>query len=135
MAAGLFRKKIGEASDWRIESAGTWGVEGEPAAGKSRVVLGQRGIDISQHRSRTVTRELLNSFNLILTMEAGHAEALRAEFPEIARRVFLITEMIGKGYNIQDPVGGPLEEFEMTARELEQIFDQGFGKISELARD
>lgn len=133
MAMGLFQKKVGSDPDWRIESAGTWSIEGQPAASYTVEVLAQRGIDISDHRSRAVTGELLGQFNLILTMEEGHKEALRVEFPKIASRVYLLSEMVGEHYNIADPMGGPIEHFELTAQEFERIFENGFDKISELA--
>jgi protein-tyrosine phosphatase len=135
MAMGLFRKKVEGLPGWRIESAGTWTVQGQPAAGYSQLVLRERGIDIHEHRSRPVTRELLAQFNLILAMESGHKEALRVEFPEFADRVYLLSEMIGAGYSIPDPMGGLLEGFEETAAEFEHIFDLGFENILRYAGD
>ena len=134
MAMGLLRKKVGDSSDWRIESAGTWSIIGEPAAWNTQLVLDQRGINVRDHRSGPVHRDLLNDFRLILVMEAGHKEALQVEFPEIAERVYLVSEMVGESYNIPDPMGNSLESFEETAREFEQIFEQGFEKISQLAQ-
>lgn len=133
MAMGLLRQKVGFADDWRIESAGTWSISGEPPAWNSLLVLAQRGIDIRDHRSRPVSRDLLKEFQLILVMEAGHKEALRVEFPEVADRVYLLSEMVGNSYDIPDPMGFSLQSFEETLRELEHILDQGFARISELS--
>jgi protein-tyrosine-phosphatase len=130
---GLLRQKVEGTPGWRIESAGTWSIEGQPAARDSQVVLRERGIDISGHRSRPVSRELLSQFNLILTMESGHKEALRVEFPEYADRVHLLSEMIGASYSIPDPMGGLIEGFEETADEFERIFEQGFQNILRFA--
>jgi len=80
-----------------------------------------------------VTRELLQSFNLILTMEEGQKEALQIEFPELAHRVYLLSEMIGLTFNIADPVGGDLQDYRVTADEIEQIITDGFETISQLA--
>lgn len=133
MAMGLLRQKVGYMDDWRIESAGTWSISGEPPAWNTQLVLAQRGIDIRNHRSRPVNRDLLKEFRLILVMEAGHKEALRVEFPEVADRVYLLSEMVGDSYNIPDPMGFSLESFEETLRELEQILDRGFARIRELS--
>ena len=135
MAMGLFRSKVGDDPEWRIESAGTWSFKGQPAASYTRAVLALRGIDISDHRSRSLDRDLLLQFNLILTMEDGHKEAISVEFPEIAHRVYLISEMVDEIYNIPDPIGGTIDEFELTAQEFDGIFDRGFNKIEALARD
>lgn len=71
--------------------------------------------------------------DLVLCMESGHAEALRAEFPAYAQKVYLISEMVGKKHNIADPYGSSLEAYEIMAEELSRIIDDGLGKIVELA--
>ena len=43
--------------------------------------------------------------------------------------------MVDEIYNIQDPIGGSIDQFETTAQEFESIFDNGFQKIETLARD
>ena len=135
MAMGLFQNRVEDDPGWCVESAGTWSVEGQPAASYTRAILALRGIDIDDHRSRSLNKELLRRFNLILTMEEGHKEAITVEFPEIAQRVYLLSEMVNEIYNIQDPIGGTVDQFEMTAQEFENIFERGFGKIADLARD
>lgn len=136
MAMGLLRNRVAlQAGEWRIESAGTWASYGEPAAGRGQLALQAYGIDLSDHRSRPVTAELLAGFNLILTMERGHKEALRAEFPSLARRVYLLSEMIGQFFDIHDPIGGPQVDFDDTARELNMLLSRGFDKISRLSQD
>ncbi len=135
MAMGLLTNKVSASPEWRIESAGTWSYEGQPVVENTRQVLEARGITITGFRSRTVHLDLLRQFNLILTMEAGHKEALEIEFPSIANRVYLLSEMVGEHNDIPDPIGQPIDEFEKLAGELEQMIDQGFERIQELARD
>jgi protein-tyrosine-phosphatase len=135
LAVGLFRKIVSERpdhTDWRVESAGTWGLDGEPAADGSRFVMMEKGIDIGPHRARTVTRELLGEFDLILTMEAGQKEALKLEFPEVASRIFQLSEIIGHFFDIPDPIGQPIDRFRKTADELDKIFRSGFSEILRL---
>ena len=133
---GLMRKLVqASGSDWRVESSGTWAINGEPAAINTQKVLEARGIDIRSYRSRLITRELMRQFNLILTMERGHKEALSIEFPDLAGRVHLLSEMVGDVYDINDPIGGPLVDFQDTAKEIDQIFSDGFEKIEALSED
>jgi len=134
MAMGLWRNKVGYDTGWQIESAGTWSIEGAPAAENTLIVLAMRGVDLREHRSQGISLALLHRFNLILVMESGHKEALSVEFPDIAPRVFLFSEMVGEQYNITDPMGGPLEDFEESAKEFEQIFEEGFARIVQLAQ-
>ena len=136
MAMGLLQAKVNDESEsWRIGSAGTWTIEGESAAEKTLLVLEERGIDLSNHFSRSVTEELVGGYQLILAMERGHKEALRIEFPQVAGRVFLLSEMIGKVFNINDPMGGTMIDFKETAAEIDQILTEGFEKIARLSSE
>ena len=92
-------------------------------------------MNIAEHRSRQIDRPLVNQFNLILTMEQGQKEALRTAFPEYSGRIFLLTEMVKEKGDIADPIGGSVGEFQSTARELEQILDQGMDRIRHLSGD
>lgn len=136
MASALFRNIVpaeDRIQDWAIESAGTRAVAGASAAYHSQLAIKNRGLDLEYHRSQPVNAQLLNGFDLILTMEQGHKESLCIEFHEVASRVYLITEMVGISHDIWDPVGGSLKEFEAMANELEQILTHGFEKIRYLA--
>ena len=134
MAEGLFRAMLGpEAAQWRVESAGVWALPGYAAAANTLRVLQKRNIDLSLHLARQVTPEMASAFNLILTMEHNHKEALQAAFSNLAGRVFLLTEMAGKKYDIADPIGLELSDFEATAQELEGILARGMERIRLLA--
>ena len=138
IAVALLRKIVQERPDadqWVIESAGTWGLDGEPAAAGSRRVSEEKGMDISAHRARTVTRELLKQFDLILTMEAGHKEALRLEFPEARRRIFQLSELIDHHFDISDPIGQPFASFQETAAEIDRILHGGLGNLERMIEE
>lgn len=119
--------------EWQVDSAGTWGLEGDPAAVGSLAVMNSIGIDISDHRARRVDSELLNSYDLILTMERGHKEALCMEFPKYSRRIYMLSEMAGEKSDIEDPYGGPYSGYEQAADDIQQFLDIGFNEIVDLA--
>jgi protein-tyrosine-phosphatase len=133
MAMGLLRAKVDPAENWKIESAGLWALGSYSAAQNTQLVLKERCINLSAHRSSAITLNMLENFNLILTMEKGHKEALKAAFPKYAGRIYLLNEMIGKTDDIIDPIGGELTDFEDTAREIEQILTLGYDRICQLA--
>lgn len=136
MAEALLRARLGEAAvDWRIESAGTWALDGEQAAPRAIKVLKARGIDLTEHRSRVVNPNMLNQARLVLVMEKGHKEALQVEFPRYASKVFLLREMVGEIADIKDPIGRSTAEFEKTAAELDAIFERGLGVIAQLSEE
>jgi protein-tyrosine phosphatase len=134
LAMGLFRAKLGaDASGWKIASAGTWAEAGQAASTKTVQVLEERGIKLLGHASQIVSHRLLSEYNLILTMESGHKEALQAEFPDQAGKIYMLSEMVGRRYDIADPYGGSLLDYRDAAREIEQILTQGYARIVELA--
>jgi protein-tyrosine-phosphatase len=134
MAMGLFQMMVqDQPDDWKVDSAGTWAVEGEPPMSYVQKLLLQNGVDISEHVSAQVTEGLLSQYNLILTMERGHKEGLKIEFPAMAGKIYLLSEMIGKVFDIPDPVGGPPVDYEVTLREIDQLLTKGFDRIIMLA--
>jgi protein-tyrosine-phosphatase len=134
MATGIFIDLLnGQNAEWRVESAGTWAMDGEPVLPSVKQLLNKKGIDLGPHSSRSVSRELLQQFNLILTMESGHKEALRAEFPDLSSRVYLLSEMIGEVRDIRDPVGGSKKLYEDCLFDIELILTKGFSKVVQLA--
>lgn len=136
MASVLFSALLhekGEQESWRVESAGTWAAEGLPAATGSQLALSSRGLDAQTHRSRRISKDLLAGFDLILTMEKGHKEALQIEFPDLAGRIFLLSEMVDEKFDVDDPIGGPLAGYEETAEKISKILKEGFDKISRLS--
>lgn len=133
MAAALFRAILVEsgidASAWRIESAGTWGAEGRPAAPEVIDLLAARGLNVAAHRSRMVSEKLLRNFHLVLTMEPGHKEALEVEFPFLREKVYTLAELAGENGAVDDPMGGPPESFVQTAQEIDHILRLGLPAI------
>lgn len=134
MAVGLMRYLVrDEISHWEIGSAGTWAMDGERAAMGTRRILAERGINLDEHRSKSIEATMLEQYHLVLTMERGHKEALRAEFPRLGYKIFLLSEMVDRNYDIKDPIGDPLEDFRLTAAEVERILLLGMPRIRELA--
>jgi len=134
MAMGLLRSMVEDTSDqWKIESAGVWDMGGQQVAANTQLALKERGIDLNDHISRTVTGTMLSGFNLVLVMEDIHKEVLKLTFPEYTDRIYMLSEMVGEIYDIVDPIGLSLTDFEETALEMERILTEGFEKISILA--
>ncbi len=134
MAMALFTSKVEKDTlDWRVESAGTWAMEGIPASINSQQAINDFDIDLSNHLSRPVDNILLDEFDLILVMEQGHKEALKVEYPKVSERVYLLYEMIGFKRDVHDPYGGRLVDYTETADEINQIITEGMAKIKEIA--
>ena len=136
IAMGLLKRMLEDRQvdgDWRIESAGTWGLDGDPAAAGSQAVMNNLGIDISEHRARRVDYDLLWTYDLILTMESGHKEALCMEFPDFSDRIYMLSEMAGEKSDIDDPYGGAYSGYEQAAEDIQSYLEDGFDRIIQLA--
>lgn len=136
MAAAIFKKVsvlIDNETNWIVGSAGTWTVDDMPATENAVAVLGEMGLDLSEHRSTDVTKLDLQQYDLIVTMEQGHKEAIIVENPEIADRIYILSEMIDAGYDIPDPIGGNIQDFRDTVELIEDILTRGYLKIKSLS--
>ena len=123
-----------ENGRWKVASAGTWADFGNQASFYSIELMAERGLDISNHSSQPVTRKLLSESDLVLCLASGHVEALKAEFPEFADKIYLLTEMSGTGYSVHDPYGEPRPAYERMVGEVSDLVDNGFARLTELAR-
>jgi protein-tyrosine-phosphatase len=138
MAEVIFRAHLQQQNlldaTWRVESAGTWASDGAPAAQNAVELMARRGLDLSKHRSRTVTAAMLAQFQLILVMETNHKEALLIEFPTLKDRIFMLSEMVGRKISVADPVTKDISVYQLCAKEMEAYIVQGWKKILELAQ-
>ncbi len=138
MAERLFKKILHSRGqllcDWLVTSAGTWTEDGIPPDENLVAAMDACGIDVRDHRSRMLDAAIIADQDLVLVMEVHHKEALCFEFPAQSDRVFLISEMISKQFEISDPFTRPLTAYQRTAEQLEAILTQGFERIVQLAQ-
>jgi protein-tyrosine phosphatase len=133
MAEYLFKQKIGDDPDWEISSAGTYTRNGLPTNNEVLTTLRKYEIDASSHRTSLITRRKIHNHNLVLCLASNHKEALQVEFPDMKDRIYLLSEMVGKTTSVDDPIGGPLVEYEAAAREIDGYLTEGFERIIALA--
>jgi len=105
-----------------VTSAGTGAWDGAPASEGAYLVGLERGLDLSGHRARLLSRELVEQADLILTMARHH----RARVDELGGegRVHVLGEYAGRegdDVEVSDPFGGDLEVYRDTCVELEAL--------------
>ena len=137
LAAAFLLKQIGSdhrAEEWSVGSAGTWTKPGQPAASVARRIANRLDLPgLGDHRTRQVSRELLDGYDLILMMETGQLEAIASEFHAASDRSKLLSEVVdGMPYDIPDPVG-LMNDPEEVASELQMLIEKGGKKIMKLA--
>ena len=94
--------------------------------------MAERGVDISQHRARTVTGGQVAEADLILVMSREHQNLLENTWPQYRWKVRRLSEMAGKRRDVQDPYGGSVEEYRTCADIIADYIDQGLEQIVEL---
>jgi protein-tyrosine-phosphatase len=122
LAESLLRAALEPIGNVTVTSAGTGAWEGAPASEGAYLVGLENGLDLSGHRARMLSRELVASADLILTMSRHHA----ARVAELggSGRVHLLGEFAGKSgpsAEVSDPFGGDLEGYRETYAELTEL--------------
>ncbi len=124
LAEALLRRALLErgVGDVEVESAGTGAWDGAPASEGAYLIGLERGLDLSSHRARLLTREIVEDAQLIFTMARHH----RARVHELGGegRVFVLGEYAGRAgeeAEVGDPFGGDLEVYRDTCAELETL--------------
>lgn len=131
MAAALMneRLRLADVSDVRARSAGTWALEGARPPAHTVRVMAERGLDVRGHRARNVAEGDMAAATLVLCMTRDHAEALRLDFPAHADKVYLLSEMAGRRFDIPDPYGSSLASYRQVADVIATVLEQGYERL------
>jgi protein-tyrosine phosphatase len=121
MAAAVLVDELGpDAARVEVRSAGTSAVEGQPASAGTRQVASARGMDLSAHRSRRVTAQMVRDADFVFVMEPLHRKALEA-LGAPAERVHVVSEFPAPGdpgLPVSDPFGASSEAYEECWRRI-----------------
>ena len=132
LAAALLQRALAQRGidGLEVASAGTGAWDGAPVSEGAYLVGLERGLDLSAHRARLLTRELVEEADLVLTMARHH----RARVDELGGEghVFVLGEYAGRegdDAEVSDPFGGDLEVYRDTCVELEALIDTAVERI------
>jgi len=135
MAEGLFRKMVkerGKEKEIEVDSCGIAAIAGMPATPQAVKVMKDIGVDISSHRAKNLSEELLKA-DLILTMTKSHKDYIVDKFPYTKGRVFVLAEFAedegDEGVDIADPYGGDEETYRRVAQALEEKLEKVLEKL------
>jgi len=81
------------------------------------------GIDISAHRSRAITAEMMNSATVVITMTRSHRDDIAERFPRSLDKVFTIGSLAGRSHagDVADPVGMTETDYRLTRDEIDEM--------------
>jgi len=107
VAEALLRRRLsGLGVAARVKSAGLL-ESGNPASAEGIDVLAGRGLDMTAHRSATVSAAILREADLVLGMAREHVREAVVVAPELWPRTFTLKELVRRGAAI-----GPRKEGE-----------------------
>ena len=118
MAEAVLRHELRGQDEVTVESAGLGALVGEPASEHSVVLMQERGIDISSHRARQLTPELVSEAELILVMESRHKRVIDENEPTARGKVYRLGEW--QDLEIPDPHRQPLDVFEAALEMIDK---------------
>lgn len=130
MAAAYFKKlcRQAERGDIMVMSAGTFAGNGIPASDNAVKVMRDYDINIEDHRSTTVSPEILEGIDYVFTMTEGHRLQLISIAPELESKTELLLEY-SCGGDVADPFGGNYEMYKECFKQMQKALDNLFAKI------
>ncbi len=122
LAEAITRRMFSVAGrpDVEASSAGTQAWDGSSASDGAILVGIERGLDLSEHRSRMITPEIVSENHLILAMSPQHVTRINELNPDANVHLLAGYATGDQGRTIQDPFGGDLDSYRETADDLER---------------
>jgi protein-tyrosine phosphatase len=126
MAEGVFRKYLAEKlqcnvddllkAGYKVHSAGIMGSSGFAASSEAVAACAAKGIDISAHRNKGLSEELIEESDFIYAMEQIHLQRILALEPDAAGKCMLLRPNKG----IPDPMGQSQEVYNRCLNIIEK---------------
>jgi protein-tyrosine-phosphatase len=133
MAEALLKEALASrgADQITVSSAGTGAWDGAPISEGAYLVGLEHSLDLSGHRARMLTRELVRTADLILTMSNQHS----ARVVELGGedKVHMLGEYAGRDEaraEVSDPFGADLASYRQTYDELRQLIGEVVSRVA-----
>jgi protein-tyrosine phosphatase len=136
LAEGLCKKRLAGRLGCAVEelpqrgfvvlSAGLAAMMGGEATPEAVEAARELGTDLSGHRSRPASADLIHQADLVVAMTRSHLAALTDQYPRLEAQVRLLSL---NGEDITDPIGGEQEVYRACAQ---QVWNHLEGLVAEL---
>ncbi len=119
MVAELFRKEI-EGTElekkFRVASCGIAAIDGEPASINAQRAVKELGGDLSEHRSRRISQDILDETRVLVGLTQTHLDDVATFFTRIPPITFVIAT--------PDPFGATIEGYRKARDVAVESFPQ-----------
>ncbi len=136
MAAALFQNRL--PSNWRhieVMSAGVGGQTEGRMDPRAEAAAAQFNVSLRGHKSKWVSKALMESADVILAMDVLNEAALWQRFPSYRHKVLLLAEVNEEAgsLEVEDPYDKDEEQVRACCRELSQHVDALIATMQETA--
>ena len=127
------RQRLG-GNAYTLRSAGSYPVEGRSSPPEALAAGRALGVSLDAHRSRTLTKDLVDWAGVILCMDDRDREILRTSYPSAGGKMFYLGAFAppSAALQIADPWSQPPERYASCYRELTAAVD---GLVTTLEED
>lgn len=140
MAEALFINEIEKDTVLKnkisASSAGIAAIDGERASENSIKVLKDLYSIKLNHYARRLTKEMLDSADIVLTMSLNHKTVILNSFPYMSNKVFTLKEYVyddnsveSRNLDISDPYMGDESVYKMCSIEIKKAVDRLIAKL------
>ncbi|MFA6286348.1 MAG: low molecular weight protein arginine phosphatase [Opitutaceae bacterium] len=124
MAEALLQHALAAQSEplksLQVVSAGVAARPGDKVSENSVQAMKKVGLNIADHTSRMLTRELIDGALAVFCMTESHRAMIQLTFDPVPRNIYLFREFMPRSADkeIPDPYGGPLAHYEACRDEM-----------------
>jgi protein-tyrosine phosphatase len=128
MAEAILREKLKNSGiiDISVSSAGLMDMRGGRAREEALEIIRRLGVDISGHRSKHLTGDMVRDADIIIVMESSHRDIILIQYPESSGKIFLLSKFgneKGREEDIVDPYGGSIFNYRVAFRDINFYID------------
>jgi protein-tyrosine-phosphatase len=144
LAEALARKLWADGSV-RFRSAGLQAVAGQPASEGSRSTARELGVDLDDHRARPLGLDLLDGTQWVIAMTRSQLVIFKRRFAGFyTGKIGLLgepgvdlsaTKATPPAEEVDDPIGGTLETYCATGRQIERLLRDWTPVLAGLGRN
>jgi protein-tyrosine phosphatase len=126
IARNILAKKLNvpeaelERKGINVVSAGSFAMPGARATPQGVEALREMGIDLTRHRSRPLSVELIHQADWIFGMSRSHVQAVRSLVPSAAEKV----QTLNPDGEIEDPIGSDVGVYKDLAVQLQNLIEK-----------
>ena len=129
MAEAVLRYELTGKTETSVASAGLGALVGHAADPHAIDLMAERGLDISGHRARQLTPDMVAGSDLVLVMESGQKRSIDSVEPAARGKVYRLCEWSDR--DVPDPYRQPREAFEASLALIDEGVGMWAGKIAD----